>query len=160
AAAARPAPAHGAEALAVGCPAARALARRAQALSDPAPSAASLILLAEPRVAVGEHALVALRHALALVDPDLHADPAEGRLRLGEPVVDVRPNRVRRHATLGVALGAAHLGAAEAAAADHLHAVRAGAHRGGDRALHRAPEADAVLELLGDRLRHELRVEL
>jgi hypothetical protein len=43
---------------------------------------------------------------------------------------------------------------------EHLHALRAGADRGGERALHRAPERDAVLELLGDRLRDELGVEL
>jgi hypothetical protein len=41
-----------------------------------------------------------------------------------------------------------------------LHALGAGAHRAGQRALHRAPEGDAVLELLGDRLGDELGVEL
>src|SRR5205085_633124 len=61
---------------------------------------------------------------------------------------------------LAVLLGAAHLGAAEAPGALNLHAGRAGTDRGGERALHRAPERDAVLELLGDRLRDELRVEL
>src|SRR4029079_10216166 len=34
--------------------------------------------------------------ALALVDPDLHADPAEGGLGLVEAVVDVGPQRVQR----------------------------------------------------------------
>src|ERR671935_223247 len=118
-----------------------------------------LVLLAEPRLLLG-HPDEALRHDLALVDPDLHADPAEGRLRLDEAVVDVRPDRVQRDAALRVRLAATHLGAAEAAAADDLDPVRAGADRGGQRALHRAPEAHAVLELLGDRLRDELRVEL
>src|SRR5262249_40866349 len=111
------------------------------------------------RVALRD-ALVALGHDLALVDPDLHADAAERRLRLGEPVVDVGTDRVQRHAALGVALRAAHLGSGQPAAALHLHALRPGANRRGQRALHRAPEADAVLELLGNRLRDELGVEL
>src|SRR5262249_2000936 len=55
---------------------------------------------------------------------------------------------------------AAHLGAAEAAAARDLDPGRARADARGERALHRAPEGDAVLELLGDRLGDELRVEL
>jgi hypothetical protein len=67
---------------------------------------------------------------------------------------------VQGHAALRVALRAAHLGAREPAAALHLHALGARADRRGEGALHRAPEADAVLELLRDRLRHELRVEL
>src|SRR5262249_35770394 len=149
-----------AEALAIGAAAAAALARGAEALGDPAAPAARLVLLAQPRVAVGGHPLVPLGHDLALVDPDLHPDAAEGRLGLGEPVVDVGPDRVQRRAALRVALGAAHLGAAEPAAADHLDAVRAGTHRRCDRPFHRAPEADAVLELLRDRLGDELRVEL
>src|SRR6185295_6846261 len=41
-----------------------------------------------------------------------------------------------------------------------LDPLGAGAHRRGERALHRAPEADAVLQLLGNRLGDELRVEL
>src|SRR5206468_2889721 len=41
---------------------------------------------------------------LALVDPDLHADPAEGGARLVEAVVDVRAQRVQRHPALAVEL--------------------------------------------------------
>src|SRR5512144_2110746 len=37
---------------------------------------------------------------LALVDPDLHADAAEGRAGLVEAVVDVRTERVQGHAAL------------------------------------------------------------
>src|SRR5262249_18678781 len=158
AALAAPALAHRAESFAVGPTAAAALAGGAEALGRAA-AAASLVLVAEARVALRD-AFVALGHDLALVDPDLHADPAVGRLRLGEAVVDVGADRVQRHAALGVALRAAHLGAGEPAAALHLHALRARADRGGERALHRAPEGDAVLELLRDRLRDELRVEL
>jgi len=154
----RPALAHGAEALAVLAAAATGLAGGAEALRA-ATSPTRLVLLAEPGVALGDPG-VALRHDLALVDPDLDADPARGRLGLDEAVVDVRANRVQRDAALGVALRAAHLRAAEAAAALDADALRAGAHPRGQRALHGAAEADAVLKLLGDRLRDELRVEL
>src|SRR5439155_1404480 len=153
------APAHGTEALAVTLPIASRLAGGAEAFRRSA-AAPRLILLAEPRLLGAGHALEALGHDLALVDPDLHADAAEGRLRLDEPVVDVGADRVQRNAALGVHLGAAHLRAAQPAAADDLDPVRTGADPGGERALHRAPEAHAVLELLGDRLRDELRVEL
>ena len=77
-----------------------------------------------------------------------------------EAVVDVRAQRVQRHAAVGVALGAGHLGAAQATGDLNLDALGAGAHRAGQRALHRATEGDAVLQLLGDRLRHQARVEL
>ena len=103
---------------------------------------------------------VALGHDLALVDPALDADAAEGRAGLVEAVVDVRAQRVQRDATVRVALGAGHLGAAQATADLDLAALGARAHRAGQRALHRAAEGDAVLQLLGDRLRDELGVEL
>jgi hypothetical protein len=77
-----------------------------------------------------------------------------------EAVVDVRAQRVQRDATVGVALGARHLGAAEATGDLDLDALRARAHRARERASHRATEGDAVLQLLGDRLRDEARVEL
>src|SRR5205085_2905703 len=155
---AAPALAHRAEALAVGAAAAAALARGAEAL-DRAAAAAARVLVAEPAVGGGD-ALVALGHDLALVDPDLHADPAGGRLRLDEAVVDVGADRVQRHTALAVRLPAAHLAAAETARALDLDAGGAGADRRRERTLHRAPEGDTVGKLLGDRLRHELRVEL
>src|SRR5439155_24502180 len=105
-------------------------------------------------------AAVALGHDLALVDPALDADTAEGRAGLVEAVVDVGAHRVQRHAAVGIALGAGHLGAAQAAGDLHLAALGARAHRAREGALHRAAERDAVLQLLGDRLRDELRVEL
>src|SRR5262245_9314225 len=151
--------AHRAEALAILLPAAAALARSGEALGAPA-EAARRVLVSEPRLLLLRDALEALGHDLAFVDPDLDADSAEGRLRLDEAVVDVRANRVQRNTAFGIALGAAHLGAAEPPAALHLNAVGAGAHRRSERALHRAPEADAVLELFRDRLGDELRVQL
>ena len=124
--------------------------------------AACLILLAEPPLGARPFAdpLVAGRHDLALVDPDLDADPAEGRLRLREAVVDVGPQRVERHPPLGVRLGARHLAAAEAPPARDLHTLGAGADRRRERPLHRAAEAHAILELLRHGLSHELGVQL
>src|SRR5690606_27218215 len=124
--------------------------------------ASRLVLLAEATLRPGtfRDSLVAGGHDLALVDPDLDADAAEGRLRLGEAVVDVGAARVERHAALRVRLAARHLAAAQPPAAGDLHALGAGPDGRGERALHRAPEADPVLELLRDGLRDELRVEL
>src|SRR5215216_1075104 len=155
----RPAVAHGAEPLAIRAPAAATLARGAEALGAAA-APPGLILIAEACVAASVDRLEALGHDLALVDPDLDADPAVGRLRLDEAVVDVGADRVQRDAALGVGLGATHLAAAQPARARDLDAVRAGADRGGERALHRAAEGHAVRQLLGDRLGDELRVEL
>src|SRR5512138_1001648 len=101
-----------------------------------------------------------LRQDLAAHDPHLHADLAVGGLRLGEPVVDVRAQRVERHAALAVPLVARHLGAAEAARAGDADALRAELEGGLDRLLHRAAEGDAALELGRDVLGDELRVGL
>src|SRR5512135_3750130 len=101
-----------------------------------------------------------LRQDLAAHDPDLHADLAVGRLGLGEPVVDVRAQRVQRHAPLAVPLVARHLGAAEPAGAGDADALRAELERGLHRLLHRPPERDAALELRRDVLGDELRVGL
>ena len=112
------------------------------------------------RLELSQILLEALGHDLALVDPHLHADAAEGGAGLVEAVVDVRAQSVQRHASVGVALGAGHLGSAQPAGHLDLHALGARSHRARERALHRAPEGHAVLELLGDRLRHQARVEL
>src|SRR5262249_3583953 len=79
---------------------------------------------------------------------------------LDEAVIDVGADRVQRDAALAVRLAAAHLAAAETPGAADLHAGGAGADRRCERALHRAAECDTVRELLPDRLRDELRVEL
>src|SRR5512133_24797 len=101
-----------------------------------------------------------LRQDLAAHDPDLAADLPVGRLRLGEPVVDVRTERVQRNAPLAVPLVPRHLGAAETAGARDPDPLRAELERGLDRLLHRTPEGDAPLELRRDVLRDELRVGL
>src|SRR5258708_4603544 len=92
--------------------------------------------------------------------PDLDAARAVGRVggRAGE--IDVRAQGVQRDAPLAVRLEARHLRAAEAAGAVDTNALCAGAHGRGNRLLHGAAERDALLELLGDVLGHELGVEV
>ena len=90
-----PARAHRPEAFTVALAIAAALARGAEPF-DVRPSPARLVLLAEPDVLLGVETAVTLRHDLALVDPDLHADAAEGRAGLVEPEVDVRAHCVQR----------------------------------------------------------------
>src|ERR671912_436225 len=86
---------------------------------------------------------------VALVDPHLHADAAEGGAGLVQAVVDVRAERVQRHATLAVELRPAHLGTAEAARALHPDALDLRAALGRLHGLaHGAAEADAARELL------------
>src|SRR5690606_4475502 len=97
---------------------------------------------------------------VALVDPDLHADAAEGGLRLVEAVVDVRAQRVQRHTTFAVELRAAHLGAAEAAGDLDADALGAGALSALQTLAHRTTERHASRELLGDALCDELSVSL
>ena len=67
---------------------------------------------------------------------------------------------MQRHAAVGIAFGARHLGAAEATGDLHPDALGAGAHRRGQGAFHRPPEGDPVLQLLGDRLGDQFGVEL
>src|SRR5258706_9113373 len=97
---------------------------------------------------------------LALENPNLNADLPVGRRRLGESVIDIRAQRVQRHTALAIPLGAGDFGAVQPTRHHDLDAERAQAHGVRDRALHRAAEHDALLELLRDILRHELRVEL
>ena len=99
-------------------------------------------------------------HDVALVDPDLDADAAAGGLGLAEAVVDVGAQRVQRHPTFAVPLGAAHLGATEAARALHADAEGAGLLGVLHGALHRPAEGDAVDQLVGDALGDQRGVEL
>src|SRR5262245_42989146 len=97
---------------------------------------------------------------LALEDPHLDADGSERRVRLRQPVVDVRADRVERHAPFAIPLAPRDLRAAEAPRAGDPDPVGAQPERRGDRLLHRAPERHALLKLERHVLRHELRVEL
>src|SRR6476660_3968786 len=74
---------------------------------------------------------------LALEDPDLHPDGPEGCVGLGEPVVDVGPDRVQRHPAVAIPLPPRDLGPAQPARARDPDAVRAQPQRGGHRLLHR-----------------------
>jgi hypothetical protein len=65
-------------------------------------------------------------------------------------VVDVRAQRVQRHPALAIPLGPRDLGAAQTAGGVDADALRAQTHGVLHRALERAAEADAALELLGD----------
>src|SRR6185295_3932891 len=93
-------------------------------------------------------------------DPHLHADRPEGRLRRRRRVIDVRPQRVQRHAALVITLGARDFGPAQAARRLDLDALRAHAHRALHRALHRAAERDALRQLMRHAVADELRVQL
>src|SRR6267142_1168405 len=103
---------------------------------------------------------MALRQHLALVDPDLDADHAVGGLRLAQTVIDVGAQRVQRYAAFAIPLGARDLDAVQAAGAHDLDALGAQPHGVLHRALHRAAEHDALLELLRDRVGDQLRVDL
>src|SRR5262249_38707436 len=94
------------------------------------------------------------------VDPDLHANPAEGGARLVEAIVDIGAQRVQRHPALAVELRSRHLGAAEAARALDPDAPGAALDGGLHGLAHGPPERDPAGELLGHALRDELRVDL
>jgi hypothetical protein len=68
--------------------------------------------------------------------------------------------RMKRNAAFAVPLGARDLDAVQAAGRHQLDALRAQAHRVLHRALHGAAEHDPLLELLGDRVGDQLRVDL
>src|SRR3546814_7739249 len=95
---------------------------------------------------------------LALEDPHLDAAHAVSGVRRRFGVIDIRAQRVERHAALAIPFGARDLGAAETAAAGDPDALGTEPQRRLHRALHRATEGDATLELIGDALRHELGV--
>src|SRR5438034_7465742 len=101
-----------------------------------------------------------VRQNLALEYPYLDADHAVCRFGLCESVVDVRAQRMQRHPALAVPLGARDFDTVQPARAHDLDALRAEAHRILHRPLHRPAEHDPFLELLRDRVRHELGVDL
>ena len=97
---------------------------------------------------------------VALVDPDLDADAAEGGVRFGEAVVDVGAERVARDTARRLRLAAGHLGATEAAGDGDAHAEGAALHGALDGLLDRAAEGDATLELVGDGAGDQVGIEL
>src|SRR6266545_4938429 len=101
-----------------------------------------------------------VRQHFALEPPYLDADHAVRRPGFGEAVVDVGAQRVEWHPTFAVPLGPRDLDAVQPARAHDLDALRTEAHRVLHRPLHRATKHDPLLELLADRVRNELRVDL
>src|SRR3954468_10470873 len=86
----------------------------------------------------GLHGFGVVRHPFALEDPNLDADDAVRRARLGETVIDVGAQRMQRHAAFAIPLAARDFRAVEPAGRHDLDALRAEAHRVLHRALHRA----------------------
>src|SRR5262245_14420483 len=107
---------------------------------------------------LGGHRIVV--HDLAFEDPHLHADDAVGGPREAVPEVDVGAQGVQRHAALAIPLHARDLGTAQAPRAVDADAERAEPQRRLHRPLHRTPERHAALQLLGDGLGHQRRVDL
>src|SRR5215467_8728855 len=132
-------------------------------LSVPCPERSRCVATRTPNLAF-RHLLV-LRHGivfhdLSLEDPDLHAAGAVGGKSRGDAVVDIRVQRMQRHAALAIPFHARDLRAAEPARAIDADAAGAEPHRRLHGALHGAAEGHAALELLRDRFRHELGIEL
>src|SRR5690606_36610215 len=125
-----------------------------------APPVVPVTALAGTGACGGRLALGAAGRGLDLVDPHLHADPAEGGTGLVETVVDVRAERVQRHPALAVALRPRHLSAAQTARALHPDALGAALHGRLLGLAHGTPERDAAGQLLGHALRDELGVEI
>src|SRR3990172_4971526 len=80
------------------------------------------------------------RQHLPLVDPDLHSDLPVGGFRLGEPVLDVRPQSMEGNPTLPVPLGAGHFGSSQPSGHVDLDPLGAELHRGNNGLFHRPPE--------------------
>src|SRR5690625_1263729 len=99
-------------------------------------------------------------HDLAFEDPDLDPDLTIGGDRLDQRIVDIGTKRVQRHTAFPIPFGPRDLGAAKTSGAVDPDALRAHAHRILHRPLHRAAEADPTLELLGDVLGHQMRIDL
>src|SRR5450755_2243522 len=91
--------------------------------------------------------------------PNLDADHAIGRLRLGKSVVDVRTEGVQRHAPFAIGLRTRDFRPVQAARNAHFDAQCARTHGIGHGALHGAAEHHTLLELLRDTLGDQLRVE-
>src|SRR6516164_2883485 len=132
-------------------------------LSVPCPEPSRRVATRTPNLAF-RHLLV-LRHGivfhdLSLEDPDLHAAGAVGGKSRGDAVVDIRAQRMQRHAALTIPLHARDLRAAEPARAIDADTAGAESHRRLHGALHGAAEGHAALELLRDRFGDELGIEL
>src|SRR4051812_31712788 len=96
----------------------------------------------------------------ALVNPNLNANVALGRLGFHKTVVDLCAQCAERDRPGDCFFAAGHFGAAQPARELNLNSFGAGLHRLIEHALHRAAEAGPLRELFGDFLRHEMRLQL
>src|SRR6266850_785072 len=122
------------------------------------PSSSSCLLLRLRRWR--HHRLLTATEHFTLEYPHLDADHSICRLGLGKAVVDVGTQRMERHAAFAVPFGAGDFDPVQTSRAHDLDALRAQAHGILDRPLHGAAEHDALLQLLGDGIRDQLRVDL
>src|SRR5215467_11278984 len=111
-------------------------------------------------ISLSFHHCLARVHDVTAVDPNLDADDAEGRVGLGEAVIDVGAKRVQRQTPVQGPFGAGDLGAVQTARDADLDAERAEALRLIDGLAHGAAKRDALLQLLRDLLGLELGVQL
>src|SRR5262245_20931240 len=124
------------------------------------PARAAIAIAAIHTTAVFLFASDARCQPLALVEPHLDADLPVSGVRLGEAVVDVRPQGLQRQLPVQVPLRARDFGAVQPAGDAHLDPAGAEAQRRFHGLAHRAAERDALFQLHRDRLADELRVEL
>src|SRR3546814_1067276 len=75
-------------------------------------------------------------------------------------IIHVRAERVQRHTTFAIPFGPCDFRAAETTSAGDPDAFGTQAKRRLHSTLHRAAECDTTLQLIRDRLRHQLRVDL
>src|SRR5438105_6242287 len=101
-----------------------------------------------------------MRQHFALEHPYFDADDAVRRARLGKPIIDIRAQRMKWHTTFAIPFAARDFHAIQAARAHDLDALGAEPHRVLHRPLHRAAKHDPLLELLSNRIRNQLRVDL
>src|SRR5689334_474870 len=89
---------------------------------------------------------------LAAIDPNLHADLSERRLRFGKTVIDVGTQSVQRKLSLQVPLTPRDFSTVQTTTDLRLDSLRAKSERLLDSLSHRASKCDALLELRRDLL--------
>src|SRR5579884_371982 len=115
--------------------------------------------VSEPVGSCGLGLAFLLRQNFAAVNPALHADHAVRGLRLGETVINVRPQRVQGQTSLQVPLGARDFVAVQAPANAHLDSLATEAQRGIYGLAHGATKAHALFKLQRDRFGYQLRIK-
>src|SRR6185295_514119 len=96
----------------------------------------------------------------ALVNPNLNANVALGRLGFHKTVVDLRPQGAERDRSGNCFFAAGHFGTAQPAGQLNLDSLGAGFHRLLKHALHRAAEAGSLGELLRNFFCYQMGLQL